>query len=564
MKIDSYINRTIRAATGTVSTDLLAGTPPSILQVLRQTNEIVPPWWSVSRDQALRQFWKSVSHLSMAVYNAQSLLTTIPIKIEALDSTNTRHVDMAEEYTYLLLMASEFGDTFINAKRKMVEDYLATDNGGFMEVIGDGEPDGPIIGPPLAVRHLDSLLCQRTSNKTYPVLYTDPATGIMHKLHRSRVIYMSQMTSASAYKNGVGFCAVSRALQVAQNLYDIYIYKQEKLGSRPPNKILIGRGIQAQHIAQAMQMAQESMSNMGLTRYSRTVAIGSDNTDIDLKDIDLSSFDPFNEESSITLGMYAIASAFGLPIEELWPASARSGRDAGNQESRQRGKMTIEFNTEFEAHAGQKLLPPFLRFVHDWRDDQQDRQIAVNRDIRARNRQRDYEYGGIDVRTARQDMLAFQDITRDQFITMERESGRLEDGKPVSSLFYTSRPLTQAILNDPSVPFPTDILNNDKMAMLKWISERLAMVDMALGMSERQSEKRELLDIRAALDWLEEQYVQSNNPAQELLPVPTQEDESTTQEEMELGASGQSEAETESQGVSPIGDPSDTRVDSRV
>jgi len=202
--------------------------------------------------------------------------------------------------------------------------------------------------------------------------------------------------------------------------------------------------------------------------------------------------------------MFAISSAFGLPIQELWPGGeGRSGRDAGSQESRQRSKMTVDFNTEFEINF-LRILPDGLRLVHDWRDDQQDKETAINQDIRARSRQRDFDYGGLTVRAARQHMMSFQDVTREQFRQMERDGGRLEDGTPIISLLY-AEDLSHDIFT--GIPEnPTIIHENDAKAILRWIAERTAYAYLILRTHSNYFMREDILDAIEALKLLKLMY----------------------------------------------------------
>jgi hypothetical protein len=486
-----------------------------VLTWLARGGDEVSPWWSFARDAQLREFWKRSSHLAMIMYTAQTLLSGTPLRIEAKDPSITSHVEQAEAITEILMNVSEFGQSFYVARRKFVEDHLGTDNGGFMEVIGPGKADGPIEGLPLAVRHLDSQYCWRTSNAEYPVVYHDPFDGFSYKLHRSRVIYMSQMTSPLADKNGVGFCAVSRAIQFAQHLYDIYLFKQEKLGSRPISTILVGSGFKGAHIMKAVQAANTAMDNVGLSRYAKVVGIGTENTDATIDTLNLNDFDPFDEETAVTLAVYGLVSSFGIPIQEVWPASAgRSGRSGDMQESRQRGKLPGEFHPELALQIEQKYLPPYLRAIFDWRDDYQDERQGINRDIRARNRERDLGNGAVTLRTSREMMVESGDSSRLQFASMELDSGRLEDGRPVAVLFYSSDPMISGLL-DLGVENPTDVVANDKDEMLSSISTQRALAHASLADMQASRKRDKLMQVLAALAWLEKEYEAASEPVPE-------------------------------------------------
>lgn len=448
--MESAIHEAISVAAGDVREDAAWYQGNSMLSELQslawaeEAKDLVPPYWSTGRDKALRNFWKQTGsgHLSSAMYNAQAKLLGIPFRVVARDPSIVSHVEQAEKIRQRLDLVSEFGAGFEKAMAKWYEDYLSQDNGAFMEVIGGGKHDGPIIGAPIAVRHLDASKCVRTGDPVFPVIYRDGDVndGGDFKLHFSRVIFSSQMPSAIKELNGVGYCAVSRAIDVAQTLIDMNVYKREKLGSRPHSRLYVGQGISANDIMSAFRMADTAMDKHGYKRYSRNVAIGSeDNSDIDIKAIDLTSMDQFDESKSVPLAMSAIALAFGMNVNEIWPSA---GSSSGSKQAgiKVRGKLPDQVTSALEHEFNFKFLPPHLELIFDFEDDDEDQQRAVIRDIRARSRERNM-MGGVTVsQTERRIMLKDGDIDRSEFVEMERYDGRLEDGSPVESLFYSPDP----------------------------------------------------------------------------------------------------------------------------
>jgi hypothetical protein len=201
----------------------------------------LPSWWSASRDQELRKFWKKGDHLSGAIYAMESKMTAIPRRVVPRDSSIKEHQEQADYMTAVIEQGAQFGDGWEKFFGMFVEDLLTQDNGAFAEIIGDGEKTGHIIGAPISVAHLDSHRCTRTGNIDFPVVYEN-IDGKKYKLHYSRVMMVSQMSSPIKEMNGVGFCAVSRAVNVAQTLIDILNYKQEKLGSRPQRALIVTQG----------------------------------------------------------------------------------------------------------------------------------------------------------------------------------------------------------------------------------------------------------------------------------------------------------------------------------
>jgi len=445
-----------------------------IVPYMAGIGNIIAPWWSTLRDRHLRDFWKKSDHLAGAVYTMTAKMTAIPNKVIAKDTSIKSHVEEAAVLTDALQGAVEFGNGWNEYYGKVVEDLLTQDNGCFSEVIGGGDPSGPIIGRAVSVAHLDAWRCTRTGSAIYPVVYQD-TSGKLYKLHYSRVMFTSQMTSPIADMFGVGYCAISRAISVAQTLIDILVFKQEKLGSRPLRELLITKGgLDPNDLQEAFFLAESRMDSEGLTRYAKII-IGGNATlpEASVEQIPLSQLpDGFDERTSIELGMATIALAFGVDARELFPAmsSGASRADALLQHLKQRGKGPGQILQVSEQLFNYKFLPAHLRFEFDFQDDAQDRQVAEIRKIRADRRVQDQASGAMNDRIMRETMFRDGDIDVSQFERLEMEDGRLQDGTPVVSLFYKKNSETSRYL-DLGVADPLDIDSNNPEEMLKTIGE---------------------------------------------------------------------------------------------
>jgi hypothetical protein len=411
----------------------------------------LPLWWSPARDRALRNFWKKSDHLSGAIYNLQAKMTAIPFKIVARDPSNQRHAREAERWTRELFASAQFGEGWPEFFAAWLEDLFCTDNGAFAEIVGPGDPAGPLTGPPVTIAHLDSSRCQRTGNATYPVIYTD-VSGKIYKLHRTRVLYKSQMTSPIADMYGVGFCAVSRCVNITQTLVDILIFKQEKLGSRPHRAILITKGgLDPTDIQTAFQMAESELDNQRMSRYSKIVVAGSGSlTEAGLDVVELSELpDGFDEQTSVTLGMATIALALGVDARELFPAmqAGATRADALLQHLKQRGKGPGQIIQMVETAMNYKYLPSYLEMVFDFQDDAQDRQAADTKKVRADRRVQDMATRSLTPRIMREQMVGDGDLQRSQFEQLELADGRLPDGACVLALFYSEDPKVKELLD---------------------------------------------------------------------------------------------------------------------
>jgi len=420
-----------------------------LLGYMYQTNGLLPPWWSAARDRELRRFFRGSDHLSGAIYAIVARLITIPFNIIPIDSSITLHVKKAEVMHESLLELTDFGKGWNFGYAKFVLDHLTQDNGSFLEVIGDGDPSGPIKGLPYGVAHLDANRCTRTASREFPVVYTD-RNGSRYKLHYTRVIDTSSMPSAELEMNGVGFSATSRCANTAQHLVDISVYEQEKLGSRPPRALLVGSKVGAKDMAQAFSVAESTMNNRGLSRFANLVFVGNQSNDINIDMLNLASLpDGYEKDADTRIGMAVIALALGVDFRELWPATITGATkaDASIQHLKAKGKGIGEILEFTRRSFQQKFLPPYLRMVHDFTDDEQDDLRANILNTRSQSYERLVNAKAVTERVAREMMLNDSTITEAQFLGMELESGRLYDGAPLLSLFYSRDPETAAMLD---------------------------------------------------------------------------------------------------------------------
>ena len=481
----------------------------NLLHYIRNGASRIPGWWSPTRDVALRAFWKESDHLAGTLYTMISKMVSIPFRVIPADPSNPEQVALAAERQEALLSGAEFGEGWPVFYPKFIEDLLSTDNGGFGEIIGPGDPVGPLTGAPLTIAHLDSWRCQRTGHPEFPVLYRD-IDGHSYKLHYTRVLYTAQMPSPMAEMFGVGFCAISRCLNVAQTLVDILIHKQEKLGSRPYRAIIVTKGgLDPEDVSKAFVLADDTLNSIGLSRYSKIPVIGSQTIpEADLGLIELSKLpDGFDEESSLTLGMATIALAFGVDARELFPSlsSGSTRADALLQHLKQRGKGPGQIIQAVEGLINYKYLPPSLKIKFDFQDDAEDQQAAEIRNMRAKTRQSDLTVKAIDERTARQQMLLDGEITQSQFALMELEAGRLENGMSVLTLFYSKQAPYKTVL-DLGVENPEDVQANAPEEMAGKIAQKRMEIHKLIAATSDFPQQLAYLRAEAALDALEELY----------------------------------------------------------
>src|SRR3990172_4665474 len=160
----------------------------------------IAPWWSPQRDRDLRLFtWREGNDiLQGALSSMVKWGKTLSWVCEGPDRVVNRYQSVLSE--------AEFGDGWGTLVSKALTDYLTQDKGASIEVIGAGDPSGPIQGPVLGLAHLDAQYVQPTGDSVYPILFHNVKTDTQHKIHTTRVIRIVDMPSPNEMMLGVGFC----------------------------------------------------------------------------------------------------------------------------------------------------------------------------------------------------------------------------------------------------------------------------------------------------------------------------------------------------------------------
>lgn len=478
----------------------------TLMQWLGGIGSTLPPWWSASRDIKLRQFVHASDHVSGVTNSMICKVCSIPFAVIPKDKTIDRHVAQAEERTDNLVNASEFYRGWNVLMAKGLFDYYCTDNGLFLQVLGSGPSDGPIIGWPFGLAHLDSAHCLRTSNPEFPVIYTN-TVGKRYKIHYTRVIEMSSMPSSDVAMNGVGFCATSRMVNVAQSLIDIAVYEQEKMGSRPPRILLYGSYISGKQILEAFQAANIQMSQEQLTRYARVIAVGNPNREMKLDKLDLASVpDGFNKDQSTKLAMAVMALAHGVAFREFFPATITGATkaDAEVQHNDAKDKWA-EVIQRLQRQLNQKFLPPHLEFKFDYRNGEDNQLSATVMLTEAQAAEKNLTDGALTQRIQREVWLDKGLITQNQFEEMELEAGRLEDGTDILALFLSDDPDFKELLKVP-ISNPLRYEQGDPEAAKKAIDAQIEEVARININATRDSIKKRTRQSVAALKFLRSKY----------------------------------------------------------
>lgn len=335
-------------------------------------DSLIPPWWSDKRDQALRQFVYRLNNdvLAGAVSSMVKKFKAMNWKIEGPQRVINRCQNV--------LTTAEFFQGWSFWLGKVLFDYLTQDKGAFSEIIGAGDPAGPIEGPVIGLAHLDSQYCQLTGDIEYPVIFNNPKTNNAHRLHTTRVAHFVDMPSPAEGMNNTGFCAVSRVIGSSEILLKINKYKNEKLDDLPEAGLLLFNNVlperwndaKADYARETRRLGQDHWRNI-MTMFGLDPAQPASAELISFANLP----EAFNELESTTTYINILALAFGVDVREFWPVSGGALGTATESEvmhQKARGKGVGEIISMIERILNWKVLPVSATFAFDFKDDQED------------------------------------------------------------------------------------------------------------------------------------------------------------------------------------------------
>lgn len=361
----------------------------------------VPPWsyYPQVRDMYLRVLAKNEPIMASALYNVTSRIKSLRWNIPKGGRND-------KIYYQKLFAESEGGSGYGEFISKVVTDLLTQDNGAFIELVGAGREDRPLVGRVKELWHMDSGQCWRTFDKEFPVIYIDPLDNSYHRMHHSRIMRIASFPQPDERARGIGFCAVSRALKLLQTMRAIQTYRDEKITGKFNRGIIYGNGVTVKQFDEATERAEQVAESLNFTVYKDLPVLLSMMPDMKLSMLDLASLpDGFDYEKELTLYVYCLALAFGTDAREFWPATASGATkaDATVQHLKAQGKGTADIIKALESGFGWQVMPSNGKatFEYDNTDDEQDKAVAELHAIKAANIAMYQQNGWIDQFEAR-------------------------------------------------------------------------------------------------------------------------------------------------------------------
>ena len=284
--------------------------------------DAIEPWGKnvARRDRQLRDFWPTESYLAGAVASMSFRNATLDWELEGPDRLIQIQTDM--------LNSAIAGDSvgWTTFMERFSQDLYTQDNGAFIELIRVPGVDANSRfraenAPVLGIANLDAGLCVRTGDPQEPVIYTDSKARV-HKLKWYEVIPFSNFPSAIESMHGVGYCAETRALRMAQIVRSIMIFKDEKISGRQHKQIHFVSGVSRQDIKDEIARGQEEANNSGYVRFILPAVLASLDPEkpVSTATIDLANLpDGFNLDQEMQWYIAGLALDFGVDYQEFAP-----------------------------------------------------------------------------------------------------------------------------------------------------------------------------------------------------------------------------------------------------
>jgi hypothetical protein len=332
-------------------------------------------WATRMRERQLRDFERNPYN-----WMGQSAVSGLVKKVAATpkEVSGKRNVNAFTD----VLRYAHFGagwDFLIGAT---VRDFTRQDGGAWWEIIAPGNPMRPPTGKVTGVALLDSLRVFPTGDPEYPAIYYS-RKGKKHLMHRARVAHFVDMPDGDENNPGYGLCALSRAMAIVTQQFNMNRYVESKLDDRPAPGFVVASGI------------TEGMKNTAFDAYRAHQ--GTDTRPEEGKIVWFFSLDPsqqiklehttfaqapegYSYKEYTELHANAWALALGVDIQELWQltgGSLGSGSQSQILHAKSQGKMYGNLLMQFERVINEFVLPDYLKFEFKRRDAQEEQERAT-------------------------------------------------------------------------------------------------------------------------------------------------------------------------------------------
>lgn len=339
-----------------------------------------PPYMSFSprRDQFLRNFWHLEPHLAGVLNGVIAIDKNRGWSITGGRNQVNRYTDVLHGAKAAPGMAG-----WRNFFSSQALSFYTTDMGTVCELGTDGQG-----GPLRALYHTDSAHCWLTGVDEAPLRYepgmlgtSDGPLGIGGQGWKADEFFrVVSMPSDDENFRGLGFCAVSRCLELAKIMVAVYLHDQEVLRARMPDGLLLLQNISQDQWDTAMALREAQMNAKERQFFGGVYVLATAGIDqVDAKLVALSNLPAgFDLQTFTDQLMYGYALAFGYSPREFWPVSSGAlgtATESQTQDDNSTGKGERDFILNYQEQL-QEQLPPAILLEFDERDAKGDLDIA--------------------------------------------------------------------------------------------------------------------------------------------------------------------------------------------
>lgn len=230
-------------------------------------------------------------------------------------------------------------------------------------------------GPVRRLFNTDPTRCSLSGDVNAPLKYYPPKGGKIQRWRTEDFFRVVSVPEIDETFNGLGECAVYRAVGIAQLMVALMRHDAEQLLARAPRGLLLLQGIRKTQWDQAMASHDAEMDSDEYKFFGALAVLASASEKVDAKLLALSQLpQAFNMKEWMDWTLYGYALCFGYDASEFWPVQYGAlgrGNETQVQHEKATAKGRLDFVLGFQEQI-QDQLPDSVDFTVEQRDDQGD------------------------------------------------------------------------------------------------------------------------------------------------------------------------------------------------
>ena len=340
--------------------------------------EILPPWGTRARLRKLREYYfHPRSFMLQGVFNGLcKKWGSAPWEVTGPGNVARWQTVLAE---------ADYGHGWGDFVQVAGTNYLRYDVGAWVQVIGPGPCDWPILGAVTGIANLDPMRCYPTGDPLYPLVYytRDNEETLFH---HSRVFQLVDMPDGSQSFPSWGLCAESRAIAIAYRQILMDRYTSASLDDRPKPGIMTVTGMTEMQWHEVKAKYLEMLRSDDPDVFGQTMTLFALAPDVGLE-VNVTDFsappEKFDYSQYVEVDAKTMALAVGVDPQDIYPLSSGNlgtGTQTEILSAMARGKTFADFVARLTRALNFYVLPNEYEFEIKFQDDQSDQvraQIAA-------------------------------------------------------------------------------------------------------------------------------------------------------------------------------------------